>query len=89
MSGALSGSLICVMAISPGITETVRTGQDGLHVDVSRAQLAEAGVEPGEAVVVEVRRATREEWIAANAGRIYESTDDMDRAIDELRSLPE
>jgi hypothetical protein len=78
------------MATQPsGITETVRTGRDGLHVDVTPSQLAQAGVEPGEAVVVEVRRATREEWIAANAGRIYESTGDMDKAIDELRALPE
>lgn len=78
------------MAMSPtGMTKIVRADEGGLSLSVSRGQLLEIGVEPGEAVVVEFRRATRTDWIAANASRIYESADAMDRAVNELRALGE
>lgn len=78
------------MTISAGdIEETVRAGDGGPHVCLSPAELVETAVEPGGMAEVEVRRATREGWIAANAGRVYESAGDMDRAINELRALPE
>ena len=49
------------MNSAAGITETVRTGRDGLHVDVSSARLKQAGIQPGEPAIVEVRSYTAED----------------------------
>ncbi len=71
------------------IDETVRAGDGGPHVGLSRADLVEASGERGGTAIVEVRPKTRNGWIAANAGRVYEHAGDMDGAINELRALPE
>lgn len=66
----------------------VETDSDGLHVDLSAAQLVQAGVDPGKLALIEVRPYTREDWERDNAGRIYESTSEMDAALDEYCALP-
>lgn len=70
------------------LRETVTTGSDGLHVHLTAAQLARAGVDPGKPAVIEVRPYTTQDWERDNAGRIYESTAEMDAALDEYRALP-
>jgi hypothetical protein len=71
------------------LRETVTTDSSGLHVDLSPAQLAQAGVDPGKPAVIEVRPYTTEDWQRDNAGRIYESAAEMDAALDEYCSLPD
>lgn len=71
------------------LSETVTTDRNGLHVDLSPAQLAEAGVDPGNLAVVEVRPYTTQDWERDNAGRVYESTAEMDAAFDEYCALPD
>jgi hypothetical protein len=83
-------SLNAVMEASRAhLSETVTTDSDGLHVDLSPAQLAQAGVDPGKPAVIEVRPYTAQDWERDNAGRIYESTDEMDAALDEYCALPD
>jgi hypothetical protein len=41
------------------------------------------------AVVVEVRPYTAQDWERDNAGRVYESTLEMDAALDEYCALPD
>jgi hypothetical protein len=71
------------------ISETVTTGTDGLHVDLSAAQLAQAGVAPGKPAVIEVRPYTALDWERDNEGRVYESTAEMDAALEEYCALPD
>jgi hypothetical protein len=71
------------------LRETVTTDSNGLHVYLSPAQLAQAGVDPGKPAVIEVRPYTTQDWERDNAGRIYESTAEMDAALDEYRALPD
>ena len=71
------------------LSETVSTDSNGLHVDLSPAQLAQAGVAPGKPAVVEVRPYTTQDWERDNAGRVYESTTEMDAALDEYCALPD
>lgn len=74
---------------SATLRETVATDSNGLHFDLSVAQLAQAGVDPGKPAVIEVRPYTTEDWERDNAGRVYESAADMDAALDEYRALPD
>jgi hypothetical protein len=64
--------------MATGTTEHIRTrlnvGKDGMHIDVGVQELEQAGIHPGEEVLLEVRRYTAEEWIAAGEGRVF--TDD-------------
>jgi hypothetical protein len=69
------------------LSETVATDSKGLHVACSPAQLAQAGVGPGKPAVVEVRPYTTKEWERDNAGCVYESTAEMDAALDEYCAL--
>lgn len=85
-----AGSLNARMEASrANLSETVTTDSNGLHVDLSPAQLAQAGVAPGKPAVVEVRPYTTQDWERDNAGRVYESTDEMDAALDEYCALPD
>ena len=76
-------------AFRANLSETVATNSKGLHVAFSPAQLAQAGVDPGKPAVIEVRPYTTEDWERDNAGRVYESTAEMDVALDEYCALPE
>jgi hypothetical protein len=69
--------------------KTVMTDSNGLRVDLSAAQLAQAGIDPGKLVVFEVRPYTTRDWESDNAGRVYESTAEMDAALDEYCALPD
>ena len=70
------------------LSVSVETDSNGLHVDLSAAQLAQAGVDPGKLAVIEVRPYTREDWERDNASPIYESTTEMDAALDEYCARP-
>jgi hypothetical protein len=78
-----------VEASRANLGETVATDSNGLHVDLSAAQLAQAGVDPGKPAVIEVRPYTTQDWERDNAGRVYESTAEMDAALDEYCALPD
>jgi hypothetical protein len=80
------GSLDAYMEASRALGETVSTDSNGLHVDLSAAQLAQAGVDPA---VIEVRPYTAQDWERDNAGRVYESATEMDVALDEYCALPD
>ena len=71
------------------LSEMVTTDGNGLHVHLTPAQLARAGVDPGKPAVIEVRPYTTQDWERDNAGRIYENTAEMDAALDEYRALPD
>jgi hypothetical protein len=71
------------------LSETVTTGVDGLHVDLSAAQLAQAGVDPGKPAVIEVRPYTARDWERDNEGRVYDSAAEMDAALEEYCALPD
>jgi hypothetical protein len=71
------------------ITTKAKTGPKGVHVDVSAEELEQAGIHAGDEVVLEVRRYTSEDWLEDNDGRIYYSTEEFDRAMEELCALPE
>ena len=71
------------------LIETVTTGSDGLRVHLSPAQLAQVGIGPGKPAVIEVRPYATQDWERDNAGRIYESTAEMDAALDEYCALPD
>lgn len=85
-----AGSLNAVVEASrANLSETVATDSNGLHVDLSAAQLAQAGVDPGKPAVIEVRPYTAQDWERDNAGRVYDSTAEMDAALDEYCALPD
>ncbi len=71
------------------ITTKAKTDGNGVQVALSAQELEEAGIQPGEDVVLEVRRYNSEDWIRDNEGRIYYSTEEFDAAIEELCALPE
>ena len=71
------------------LSETVATDSSGLHLHLTPAQLAQAGVDPGQPATIEVRPYTTQDWEHDNAGRIYENTAEMDAALDEYRALPD
>ncbi len=62
------------------LSVSVTTDSSGLRVDLTPAQLAQAGVDPGQPAVIEVRPYTKEDWERDNAGRIYDTTAEMDAA---------
>ncbi|MGH2832650.1 MAG: AbrB/MazE/SpoVT family DNA-binding domain-containing protein [Solirubrobacteraceae bacterium] len=51
------------------ITTKIKSGPDGVHV--AAGVLEQAGIHPGDEVVVEVRRYTMEDWIAEGEGRVF------------------
>ena len=53
------------------ITTKAKTGPKGVHVDVSAEELEQAGIHPGEDVLLEVRRYTAEDWFAEGEGRVF------------------
>jgi len=59
------------MCIRDSITTKAKTGPAGVQVALSAEELEQAGILPGEEVVLEVRRYTAEEWIAAGEGRVF------------------
>lgn len=71
------------------ITTKAKTDGNGVEVKVSADELEQAGIQPGEDVVLEVRRYDSEDWIRDNEGRIYYSTEEFDTAFEEFCALPE
>jgi hypothetical protein len=59
------------------ITTKAKTGRDGVQVALSAQELEQAGIHPGEEVLLEVRRYTPEEWIAAGEGRVFLSDEEF------------
>ena len=57
-----------------GMRQVIATTENGAQL--SREQLQAAGVSPGDAAVVEVRRYTVEDWVAESEGQVL-STDEF------------
>jgi hypothetical protein len=64
------------------VKQVIATGKDG--ATLSPEQLADAGVQPGEQAVVEIRPYTEEDWIAETEGKVL-STEEF---IEHLRGAP-
>jgi hypothetical protein len=43
----------------------------GVQVALSAEEVAEAGIQPGEDVLLEIRRYTAEDWFAEGEGRVF------------------
>jgi hypothetical protein len=63
------------MAVHTGehITTKAKTGRNGMRVALSAKELEQAGIHPGEEVLLEVRRYTVEDWMAEGEGRVFSS----------------
>jgi hypothetical protein len=70
-------------------TTKTKTSRDGVSVALSAEQLEQAGIHPGEEMLLEVRRYTAEDWIRDNEGHIYHSEEEFDTAMNEFLALPE
>jgi hypothetical protein len=64
------------------VKQVIATDKDGAKL--SPEQLADAGVQPGEQAVVEIRPYTEEDWIAETEGKVL-STEEF---IEHLRRAP-
>jgi hypothetical protein len=64
------------------VKQVIDTDLDGARL--SPAQLADAGVKPGEPAVVEIRPYSEEEWIAEGEGKVL-STEEF---VEHLRRAP-
>lgn len=73
---------------SEHITTRTKSGPDGVHVELTAGELEKAGIHPGEDVLLQVRRYTAEDWIRDNEGRVYNSEEEFDAAMEELCALP-
>ncbi len=62
---ALAGSTV------EHITTKAKTGRKGVRVALSAEELAQAGIQPGDDVLLEVRRYTAEDWFAEGEGRVF------------------
>jgi hypothetical protein len=65
-----------------GMKQVIATTKDGARL--TPGQLADAGVEPGERAVVEIRPYSEEDWIAETEGEVF-STEEF---IEHLRRAP-
>ena len=65
-----------------GMKQVIATGKDGARL--TPEQLADAGVEPGEPAVVEIRPYSEEDWIAETEGKVL-STEEF---VEHLRRAP-
>jgi hypothetical protein len=74
---------------SEHITTRAKTGCDGVRVALSAEELEQAGIHPGEDVLLEIRRYTSEDWIRDNEARVYYSEEEFDTAMEELAALPQ
>jgi hypothetical protein len=80
------------MAVHTGeqiIKKAKKTGRNGVRVALSAEELAQAGIQPGDDILLEVRRYTVEDWIRDNEGRVYYSEAEFDAAMAEAIALPE
>jgi hypothetical protein len=68
--------------MNTAMRHVVSTDETGAQL--TAAQLAEAGVKPGEQAVIEIRRYGEEEWIAEGEGRVL-STEEF---VEHLRRAP-
>jgi hypothetical protein len=64
------------------VKQVIDTDEDG--AGLSCEQLADAGVKPGERVLIEIRPYSEEEWIAGTEGEVL-STDEL---VEHLRLAP-
>jgi hypothetical protein len=62
--------------------QVIATSKDGARL--TPEQLADAGVEPGERAVVEIRPYSEEDWIAETEGKVL-STEEF---VEHLRRAP-
>lgn len=53
------------------VTTKAKTNGNGVQVALSAQELEQAGIQPGEDVVLEVRRYTAEDWFAEGEGRVF------------------
>jgi hypothetical protein len=53
------------------LTTKAKTGPDGVQVALSAEELEQAGIHPGEDVLLEVRRYTAEDWFAEGERRVF------------------
>jgi hypothetical protein len=65
-----------------GMKQVIATNEDGARL--TPEQLANAGVEPGERAVVEIRPYSEEDWIAETEGKVL-STQEF---VEHLRRAP-
>ncbi len=65
-----------------GMKQVIATGKDGARL--TPEQLVDAGVEPGEPAVVEIRPYSEEDWIAETEGKVL-STEEF---VEHLRRAP-
>lgn len=68
--------------MSVGMKQVIATSEDGARL--TPEQLADAGIEPGERAVVEIRPYSEEDWIAETEGKVL-STDEF---IEHLHRAP-
>jgi hypothetical protein len=68
--------------MSLAVKQVIPTDEDGARL--SPEQLADAGVEPGERAVVEIRPYNEDEWVAEAEGNVL-STDEF---VEHLRRAP-
>jgi len=62
--------------------QVIATSKDGARL--TPEQLADAGVEPGERAVIEIRRYSEDEWLAETDGTVL-STEEF---VEHLRRAP-
>jgi hypothetical protein len=72
--------------MTDAVKQVIATDKDGARL--SPEQLADAGVKPGERVVIELRPYTQQDWERDNAGTVYHGVDEFKAAMDEFTSLP-
>jgi hypothetical protein len=65
-----------------GMKQVIATSEDGARL--TPEQLANAGIEPGERAVVEIRPYSEEDWIAETEGKVL-STQEF---VEHLRRAP-
>ena len=65
-----------------GMKQVIATGKDGARLTAE--QLVDAGVEPGERAVVEIRPYSEDDWIAETEGKVLSS----DEFIEHLHRAP-
>lgn len=71
--GAKMRGAMAVHAKEQHITRPVRTGRNGVRLELSAQELEQAGIQPGEGILLEVRRYTVEDWRAEGEGTVFSS----------------
>ncbi len=80
---------MAVSTVERIIKKAKKARRNGVRVVLSAEELAQAGIQPGDDVLLEVRRYNSEDWLKDNEGRIYYSTEELDAAMEEYLALPD